>query len=263
MSVLPSVAHIQCPDSHYILINGAKCCGVDANGPTSVPGYVEVPWNGIPEKTVILHITVQAGFPKNADQELATPTCYETMEFYDLNGGFPGLGGGIIPQNFFERDSFGRLAPTGADDCPRREGLPKTANPYNPKDVDPSKQSNNAGAEDSNVQPIGSFPWMRSPDSVANANEDPNNKAGPVANANNVDPNNVAGINLPANLINPSSSGPAKLSSSDLPPLWPGETASTLGADLNAAGFGGNVASFMQWNNPSTSKRGMPVEFRA
>ncbi|MCJ1465409.1 hypothetical protein MMC07_004027 [Pseudocyphellaria aurata] len=169
-------------------------------------------------------------------------------------------------QTFFERDIWGQQKPK----CPSQSGLQPTKNPYynpeSPKHVDPSNKQSNAGAADSIYQPIGSFPWVGSAGSVANANQDRYNEAGLVANAN-VDLSNVADTN-PADLTIPSNSSPAKLSPNFAP--LPGELASTIGVDLNLAGsngddcigYGCGVASFMQ-SIPNTSKRSMPVEFRA
>ncbi|MCJ1465407.1 hypothetical protein MMC07_004025 [Pseudocyphellaria aurata] len=234
-----------------MVINNNICCGRHANGP-SAPEYIDVRPNPDPGPETRTYFSVLAVFKKDSTLEKSTPTCSENFSWvgFEFMLHFTEDFELVTPNN--EKQHF-----KGTFGCPSQSGLQPTTNPYyipkSPKQVgDPNKQSN-AGAEDSIYQPIGSFPWMGSASSVANANVDLNDEA---------DTN-------PADLITSSNSSPAKFSSPNSAPL-PGEMASTIGADLNLAGsngddctgYGCGVASFMQWN-PSTSKRGMPVEFRA
>ncbi|MCJ1465406.1 hypothetical protein MMC07_004024 [Pseudocyphellaria aurata] len=261
-----------CPKTACMVINNDICCGFSANGPP-VPNFVKVRWKPDPNKEVtIVKIDVQAGFDGDSTSETSRPTCSGIFEW-------PGTSEGkALLLHFTEKFELAyadntiiqQHFSTEENSCPYQRGLQPTTNPYHkpksPKQVDDSNKQSNAGAEDSFNQATGYFPWIGiigSPGSVANAIEDSYNNA-------NVNPSNVADTK-PADLINPSNSRPAKLSSSpDFAPLWPGEISSTIGVNLNTVGsdeddcteYGCGGTSFMQWN-PNTSKRGMPVEFRA
>ncbi|MCJ1465408.1 hypothetical protein MMC07_004026 [Pseudocyphellaria aurata] len=257
---MSSFSVILCPSKACMVTDRGICCGSNAHGPPSVPTSVRVPWDPVPNENVNLldpaqnekvnlHITVQAGFDGDSTLKLSRPTCSETFEWPGTSSGWPFIvrftekfelaypDFDIIPQKFFMPDDQGHLQPTGKNSCPYRTDLKPTINPYYRPGLSGTDYEN---TEKSIIQPIGYLPSMGA--------------AGPVADAN-VDPKNEADTNF-------ANSSPAELSSPNFAPLWPGQMASTLGTDLNTAGSDGDVPSFMQ-SNPYTSKRGMPVEFRA